>query len=68
MKKLCSEPDCFKEVEKNDLVLMSSGDFHPISTKCWDCREEGDGRKLRKYKQRRRRSEREKLSNPIKNI
>ena len=56
-KKLCSADDCFKPVDVEDFVLMADGvTFHPLSTVCWDCRPEGTGKKLRKYKQRLRRS------------
>ena len=54
MKKLCSEKDCFKQTDNDDLFLQPDKSYHPLSLKCYDCITDEEKKQLKNYKKRQR--------------
>lgn len=46
---LCSEQDCFNDVDIGEIVRMADGSEHPVSLKCWTCRTDADKTRLKNY-------------------
>lgn len=60
MKKLCTEQDCFKEVEIDILTeRYSDGTPHVLALKCDDCTTSEDIKKLKRFRKKKRKEKKE---------
>lgn len=55
-KKLCSEKDCFKVVEENDIERNNKGEIYERSKKCWNCRTELDRKAIKRWRKNQRKN------------
>jgi len=62
-RQLCSEPGCYKYVDKYMIVYRNDGTPHPISLKCFSCRTERENKSLKTYEKKRRYKINKKLKN-----
>lgn len=49
-KRLCSENDCFKEVEDDIIEKSATGKIYEPSLKCWNCRTDQDRKKIKRFR------------------
>ena len=50
---LCSEPDCFKEVDlEHDALQKPDGTYYAPSLKCWGCRTKNDRKNIKAHRRR----------------
>lgn len=53
MKILCSQPDCYGEIDTQlDVVKMRDGSDYPLSLKCEDCLTDAERKTLKNYRKR----------------
>lgn len=51
-KALCSENDCFHEVDEIDIERGKNGEIYERSKKCWDCRTKQDKNAIKRFRQK----------------
>lgn len=61
LRQFCNDEGCYRMVDKEDLVVMADGSYHPVSLKCYDCQTDEDRKRLKNYKKAQRKKANKKL-------